>query len=104
MLFFLCILLLPSRRRNNLQEVIAVSTRPKFAYEIVENDLISNQNKAKNDETEIQKGVVLRALPDYGEVDIYYPNKNKVKKVEQHNFVLFPDSKAIRKSTIGNYE
>ena len=70
MLFFLCILLLPSRRRNNLQEVIAVSTRPKFAYEIVENDLISNQNKAKNEEPEIQKGVVLRALPDYGEVNI----------------------------------
>ena len=58
MLFFLCILLLPSRRRNNLQEVIAVQSRPKFAYEIVENDLISNQNKAKNDETEIQKGTV----------------------------------------------
>ena len=107
MLFFLCILLLPSRRRNNLQEVIAVQSRPKFAYEIVENDLNSNQNKAKNDETEIQKGVVLRALPDYGEVIIYYLryiHKNKVKKVEQHNFVLFPDSKAIRKSTIGNYE
>ena len=106
-LFFLCILLLPSRRRNNLQEVIAVQSRPKFAYEIVENDLNSNQNKAKNEETEIQKGVVLRALPDYGEVIIYYPeyiHKNKVKKVEQHNFVLFPDSKTIRKSTIGNYE
>jgi len=68
MLFFLCILLLPSRRRNNLQEVIAVQSRPKFAYEIVENDLNSNQNKAKNNETEIQKGVVLRALPDYGEI------------------------------------
>ena len=88
MLFFLCILLLPSRRRNNLQEVIAVQSRPKFAYEIVENDLNSNQNKAKNDETEIQKGVVLRALPDYGEVIIYYPHKNNVKKVEQHNFLF----------------
>ena len=91
MLFFLCILLLPSRRRNNLQEVIAVQSRPKFAYEIVENDLNSNQNKAKNDETEIQKGVVLRALPDYGEVIIYYPgyiHKNKVKKVERHNFLF----------------
>ena len=69
LLFFLCVLLLPKKRRNNLQEVIAIS-RPKFAYEIVENDLNSNQISAKN-ESEIQKGVVLRALPDFGEVIMY---------------------------------
>ena len=87
-LFFLCVLLLPRGRRNDLQQVLAV--RPKFAYEIEENNLNSNKTTAKN-ESEIQKGVVLRALPDYGEVIIYYLryiHKNKVKKVEQHNFLF----------------
>ena len=67
-LFFLCVLLLPRGRRNDLQQVLAV--RPKFAYEIEENNLNSNKTTTKN-ESEIQKGVVLRALPDYGEVIRY---------------------------------
>ena len=78
LLWFVFRCVIPSRRRKQLKEVIRMDN-----YDIM-NESINNLKDNDNtdtyenavaiykEETPIQQGVILRPLPDYGEVHILY--------------------------------
>ena len=102
LLWFVFRCVIPSRRRKQLKEVIRMDN-----YDIM-NESINNLKNTDNtdtyenavaiykEETPIQQGVILRPLPDYGEVHILYDTLvRKLRKYNPHLLFQFRSEKSV---------